>query len=104
MPATLTVTEKRISSQVQGLDPGLCKTYAKYFPRKRADEEFWDGEAQLEEKLMKTLAYRPLGIMRIKVACQAYTRGFLELCVAGRAREQGQASGATDPQGSQGAV
>lgn len=104
MPEQLTVTEKRISSRVLALDEQLCEVYARHF-KKRADDEFWVDEWGLQEILGKTLTRRPIGNMQIQAACKAYTRGFLELCVVGRARErERKASRTADPQGGESAV
>lgn len=89
MPEPMTVTDKRISSQVRGLDGKLTEIYQRYFKTK-ADEQFWEEEWELQSALDHTLARRPIGIMQIKTACKTYTKGFIELCVAGKARGQGQ--------------
>ncbi len=98
MPAQVTVTEKRISSQVRVLDGRLTEVYERHF-KTRADEEFWRKEWELQAVLDRTLARRPIGIMQIKTACRAYTRGFIELCIDGKARGQRQASRAADQEG-----
>lgn len=104
MPEQLTVTEKRISSRVRALNGSLCELYERHF-KTRADDEFWEGEWELQEVLGKTMTRRPIGNMQIQSACKAYTRGFLELCVAGRVRErEREASRTADPQGGESAV
>ncbi len=103
MPSQATVTDKRISSQVRVLDGRLTEVYERHF-KARADEEFWKAEWALQEVLGRALARRPIGIMQIKTACMAYTRGFTELCIEGKARGQRQASRTTDQKGGASAV
>ncbi len=104
MPEPLTVTEKRISSRVRALDGGLCEAYERHF-RQRADDEFWTEEWKLQATMGRVLSRRPIGNMQIQAACKAYTRGFLELCVAGRTRDrERKASRTADPQVGEGAV
>ncbi len=104
MPEPLTVTEKRILSRVRALDGDLTKTYERHF-RKRADDEFWEEEWKLQATMDRVLTRRPIGNMQIQSACKVYTRGFLELCVAGRARDrERKASRTADPQVGEGAV
>lgn len=105
MPEHLTVTEKRISSRVREADKFACKTYDQYFPKAKADDLFWVGLVGLDAVIAKTLRRRPIGNMQIQAACKVYTRGFLELCVAGRVRDrERKASRTADPQGGEGAV
>jgi hypothetical protein len=87
-----TVTETRISQQVQDLARREETIYHKYFPAGGADGTLWETALRSESVLGGSLLKRPIGIMQIKTACKRYIREFEEACIAAKAREQARAA------------
>ena len=95
MPAQAqTVTEKRISIQVQLLDTRLSSIYTEVYPDGSAPEAFFRADSALDSELGESLAKRPLGLQEIKRACKKYARLFREAALECRQR-----AGTTDPKG-----
>lgn len=83
-----TVTETRISVQVQALARKEEEIYFKYFPAGGAYEGLWVYASMLDTELGDRLKKRPIGIMEIKRACREYAKCFEEACIKAKANEQ----------------